>query len=400
MDLVEVATLLSPSLDLKLGYQDCPFCKRTKKFKVSPHSFRCYHPECNKKGGALDFIMFNKSCDLPTAIKFIKDAEGSKTDFAGWLERSRFLEQIFCGYENAVNDQTLDFLNGRGYITALEDSNIRIGHAIGDTPLQDIGFPLENLIKYGLAYPDGKEFFRDRVIFPIRDFKGRMVHLQGRTTLSDIDLRWLSTSSKNEAITVAPINQYLYEGDYYSNRESIEWLFLCEGISDGLSLIELNVPAVACFGVDINLLRFDKLFNKVKNLVVLLDNDVYPLLSVNAGLPKSWTAMLPYLVELQQATPQLNIWCCPPPVQPGIKDVNNWLQSGLTANQFARYVMDHKACLFDFTLKIYAKDLRFHKFMLQLLTMPKFAPKIEQFRKLVDLQPDLIQYIIALHEQF
>lgn len=402
MELIQLAKEIAPNLNLKDGYQDCPFCHRTKKLKVSAHHYRCYHPECSQQGGLIDFAMHFKQCDRKAAIKIIKELEGQSTaDISAWKERSQFFELVFSTYQNGVDDQTLEFLNGRGYVKALESEGILFGHAVGDRFLQDQGVQLKDLMKYGLAYPDGREFFRNRVIFPVRDYKGRLVHMQGRATNGDEDLRWLSTSSKLESMTVAPISQYLYEAHYYMERDKIEWLFLAEGISDGLSLVEMDVPAVACFGVEVDLIRFTKLFERVSNLVVLLDNDRYALLTPYAGQYKSWRAMLPHLVELKLNLPQLNIWCCPPPTKSGIKDINNWLNKGLTSELFGQYVIEHKQSLFDFLLTSFGQQLEFHPLLIKLLATESGAEESERFRKLItDLRPDFVSYLIDLHGYF
>lgn len=387
--------------NLKEGYQDCPFCQRPKKFKVSGSSFKCFHPGCAKQGNSLDFLVLTGT-DEKTAQSKVYESSDPKA----WVDRCRFLEQAFAVYQTGVDSDTTSFLNQRGYDNCLNAPDIFYGHARGDNYLAS-RLPLQDCIKYRLAYPNGNDFFRDRIIFPIRDSKGRLVHLQGRATNPDEDLRWLSTPSKfgpeKTEQTTLPISRYLFDATRYHAKESIDWLFLAEGISDTLSLIELDAPAVGCFGVEIELVRFVSLFSKVKNLVVCLDNDKYALLTPKQNLYKSWTPMLPRLVELQAWLPNLNIWCLPPPNRPGIKDMNNWItEAALSKEAFADYLLKHRLSLMDFAIKSYGFQVEYHPHILKLLSLSREpAVDSEKFRNLMNLvNNDPVQYLLQLHPYF
>jgi len=387
MDLLDASAALGKTL--KLGYNDCIFCNRQKKLKVTQSYYRCYHPDCAKHGTVTDFIKEIKNCSLRDAQSFLSQSEGGSN--TGWKKRIDFLEKVFVCYRQAITDEVLEFLNGRGYYTALEE--IPFGFAPSSNYLQSCGFKLSALVEQGLAYPTGKEFFQNRVVFGIRDLRGNLVHLQGRSVVQEESLRWLSTPTVKG---VSSINNYLFEGHYYRSRENIDWLFLAEGISDGLSLIELDVPAVSCFGVQIDLCHFLNIFSKVSNLCVVLDNDRYPLLSSqNAGLYKSWTPMIYSLVELQKMLPRLHIWCCPPPNVSGVKDVNDWLRQGISPTSFAEYVQSHATKLLPFALTALGGSWEHQPILIKSLGDNPRQEELELFKNCQQsLEPDPTKYLL------
>lgn len=378
-------------LHLKVGYQKCPFCKRDQKFRVLNNRYKCFHPECQQQGTIVDLVQWHKNCSRSKAIQLVRGEDFQARD--AWKKRNHLLSQVFSSYQNGLTDECLDFLNQRGYGICLE--SVEFGFARGSQYLQSRGFDLAELVSLGLAYSDGREFFRDRVIFGIRDFKSRLVHLQGRSIHAEESVRWLSTPSHFNDQDINPITNYLFGGNQHIDNPP-EWLFLAEGISDALTLIELNVPCVACFGVQVNLCRFTALFEKATNLVVVLDNDVYPLMTEHAGLYKSWTPMLESLTQLQTAFPQLKIWCAPPPNIKGIKDVNNWyMTEKLTPESFAQGIKRQSQTLFDFALNTFRGHREYHPLLLRLLKAQPNSQRRETYRQI--LPTDIVSYLLEVY---
>jgi hypothetical protein len=303
------------------------------------------------------------------------------------------LQKAFQHYQAAITDETLEFLNNRGYTSVLEE--IPFGYAPSPNYLQDCGIPLKDLVEVGLAYSSGQEFFNNRVIFPILDTKCRLVHLQGRSLDPDEDLRWLSTNSKIGSESISPICNYLFQANEYEGKESIDYLFLAEGVSDTLSLLELNIPAVGCFGVQVNLLKFVSLFSKVNVLIAVLDNDRYDVLRKTAGEYKSWTPMVYWLTELQEALPNLNILCCPPPSSPGIKDVNDWLNTGVTPQGFSSHIKKTGLPLTQFVLKHYGQSWQHQALITRLVSIHRKPQEVELYRQIIlELEDDWMTYLL------
>lgn len=392
----EVATRLN--LDLRdEGYQSCPFCHREKKFRVSAGQYyKCFHPACNKHGGVLDFIVdFGSAASRDEARKFI----GGFKDSTQWLWRTQRLETVLYAYMEAINDQVLEFLDQRGYAHAIDGENpyaVEFGYAPHSRYLQENGFELEELIKIGLARPDGTEFFSNRVIFPVRDFKCRLVHMQGRSMDPDEDLRWLSSPSRLPDSTITPITNYLYNAHSFNEDESIDWLVMSEGVSDGLSLIGIDVPAVSCFGIQVNLLRFIEFFRKVNNLLVLFDNDRYAIGTEFAGQYKSWPPILKSLVELKAARPELNILCALPPEIPGIKDTNDWIKTGITNEAFTKYIRVESKPIGEFALEVLGPYWEHQSTLIELVNTDEGL--IDQFKQTIhELEPDPVKYLLKVY---
>jgi hypothetical protein len=206
------------------------------------------------------------------------------------------------------------------------------------------------LEQHGLISPrSGDDLMRNRVVFPICTATNYFVHLQGRSLDPDSSLRWLCTSTMD--------GRFHSNMDYTYNIENVQHqpvLFLTEGVTDGLSLIELGLPTVSCFGLKPSLQNELRHLSNLTDLIAIFDNDLHELSSNNTTQDyKSWSVVIPRLVELQLYKPNLNIWCVSPPSSRGVKDINQWLLDGLTLNEFEHYCSSNMLSLFDFAFNLF-----------------------------------------------
>lgn len=398
--LSDLSSIVSGLPKLKEGYQDCPFCKRPKKLRVTgDQHYKCFHPECGKSGSVYDFLIQMGRAKSFQEAATVLGSNYSKSSKKDWFRRMTTLTTAFELYEVAITDECLSYLNDRGYGEVLESQ--RFGYAPDGGYLQERGMRLADLVEVGLAYQTGQEFYRNRVVFPVCDREGRIVHFQGRSLDADAEVRWLATPSRSDQseIAISPITHYLYNAhSYLRTEEEIDVLFLQEGVSDCLSMLQLGVKAVACFGVEVSLVRHTALFEKVKHLFVMLDGDRYAVGTPKAGLYKSWTPMLSHLVDLKKSLPNLEIWCAPPPNQPGIKDINNWLRSGLlTPTSLESYLRENAKRLEVFATENLGDHWQFHPLLATLVGVKSYPEDIERLREYAaKLEPDPIKYAIEL----
>ena len=106
------------------------------------------------------------------------------------------------------------------------------------TALTKEGFKKEVIAAAGLLNQYGKDFFRDRIIVPIR-MSGQVVGLYGRAVNDDDEVRHLRMSNDRVIIGEGPFN--------WNPRQ--EELIMVEGVLDALALIDRGYTnAVATFG--------------------------------------------------------------------------------------------------------------------------------------------------------
>ena len=362
LTLQQVAEQFNLGYSLEDGYHDCPLCGATgTKFSVrrgqSYYCYRCMAQE--KPGDCFDYLIkIGKAKSFSEAASVIIKAFPEYNTRHAHIQlekavvgRQAILEKAYAFYRQELNDEVLDILNARGWYKSIE--SIPPGFCPHPDFLKSKGFSEEELTSCGLLSRYGSELFKEGIVFPIRNTQGHLVHLQCRATLEDTHYRWMSTKvAEAEDSKVGEINDYFFNSDRAMKAcaETDLPLFITEGISDGYSALELDLHVVSTLGTHPNFEKNKDLFSKATTVYVLYDNDKYPIGDDNAGSLKSWQRVLPRLVKLQSIFPELIIYCCTPPDRPGLKDINDWLLSGLKLQDFISLLMDKALPLIDFII--------------------------------------------------
>jgi len=342
----QVCKTLRLPIEINDGYQECPFCQGSKKFRVNGPYYKCFNPNCNKKGDVVTWLVDTKTAsNVSESIRMLSSMIGISKG-RQWRERLDTLQTAFQLYKQADLTIANRILKSRGLEKAL--SSIDYGYAPSYFYLQNAGMRVADLETAGLIHKnsDKAEFFSDRIMFPIYNEEGQLVHLQGRACNPEVELRWLSTSSHE---TTASIDKFLFNSRvlHYESKG----VFLCEGISDCLSLIEMELPAIACFGVNVDLARHSHLFRNKENIIFVIDSDRYELGTKNSGNYKSWNSMINSIIDLKTAVPEITITCMMVPSEVG-KDINDWLLSGAEKQDVLRHLDTKSKSLVDFCFSL------------------------------------------------
>ncbi len=183
----------------------CPFHEeRTPSFKVDPRrgTWRCYGA-CQDGGDQIKFVQRSYNVDFPEALRLLatragmalpEEAQGAREpDRDPLFDVLRRAESFYRGQlRRPHGGAALEYLRGRGLSDATLDA-FGIGYAPeGGSALLDAalasGVSARDLEQLGLArideHGEGRDFFRGRVMFPVRDLKGRTVGF-GARRLSD-----------------------------------------------------------------------------------------------------------------------------------------------------------------------------------------------------------------------
>lgn len=203
-DIVEV---LSDYISIKRRGKNyvalCPFHHEKKpSFTVSPDKGFYYCFGCGKGGNAIKFLQDYKGMEFKEAVVELAEKYGidvpdsflSSEMKTKKKERDRIFEineEAARYYHKVLHSpdgrEALDYLKGRGL--SYEDiRSWKIGYArrIENALLNHMlsrGFGEEELMKAGLITKgdsEAKDLFRDRIIFPISDEKGRILGFAGR----------------------------------------------------------------------------------------------------------------------------------------------------------------------------------------------------------------------------
>jgi ribosomal protein L37AE/L43A len=369
LSLIEASTLTNKVL--VEGYQDCPFCKEKNKLRVKNNLYNCFHPACNEHGGLWEYVeKFGNYSSSTEIYKALNKKAGLYKSTEDWLKSIKTMTKAFDIYKSNYGIESTEFLISRGYKRIDSVHKIRnVGYAPVDKPLQKAGMDFDELYRVGLVYKNGEEYYSNRVIFPVRDGKGRTVHMCGRDLNKESELRWKSTKTPDDG-SLNPIHTYLYNKDEviksYTNTKT---LVICEGITDVESILELGLPCVGSFGINIDLTNHIDLFEKFNILVVLYDSDRFSIGNPLEGQYKSWSRMVYSLKELQIKLPNLKIVCCPPPNIGRVKDVNDWYKEGLTKDILTNYVKSNGTLLTKFCFNEFGNKLEYQKLLLELVSL-------------------------------
>jgi DNA primase len=209
----------------------CPFHQeRTPSFIVSPErqTFHCFG--CGEGGDAFSFVMKTENLSFTEAAEKLAARVGVKVEAQKELgpqdrERLRMKEalEFASGYYHEVllKDPSADA--ARKYVASRHLNKAAVTEfVLGYAPRQGHlveaarkkGFEEEILLKAGLAAkrPDGslRDYFFDRLMFPIRDAKGATIGFGGRT-LGDGEPKYLN-SPESPVFSKGRVLYGLFEG--------------------------------------------------------------------------------------------------------------------------------------------------------------------------------------------
>ncbi|MGH8380707.1 DNA primase [Pseudomonas sp.] len=315
----DIVDVVSSRVQLKKAGKNltacCPFHKeKTPSFSVSPDKQFYYCFGCGAGGNALGFIMDHDNLDFPQAVEELAKAAGMEIprEEGGRGQKPRqptdsplypLLEAAAEFYRQALKSHptrrsAVEYLKGRGlsgeiardfglgYAPPGWDNLFK--HLSSDTLQQkamiDAGLLIENA-------ESGKRYdrFRDRVMFPIRDSRGRVIAFGGRV-LGDDKPKYLNSPET----PVFHKGQELY-GLYEARKfnRNLDEIIVVEGYMDVIALAQQGLRnAVATLGTATSEEHLKRLFRVVPSVLFCFDGD-------QAGRNAAWRALEATLSSLQ-----------------------------------------------------------------------------------------------------
>ncbi len=291
----------------------CPFHnEKSPSFSVNQEKQFYYCFGCGATGTALTFLMEYEHLDFVAAVELLARQAGvevpreqgsqpkgpDRTPLYELLQQcARYYQQMLR--QHAQAPRAVDYLKGRG-IQGVTVRDFGIGFAPPGWEGLQVALPdarAAQLEQVGMLIANDRgghyDRFRDRIMFPIRDSRGRVVGFGGRV-LGDEQPKYLNSPET----PVFHKGQELY-GLYEARRavRQLSSLLLVEGYMDVVALAQAGFPnAVATLGTASGEAHFDKLFRTVPLVICCFDGD-------NAGREAAWKALqvaLPALREGRQ----------------------------------------------------------------------------------------------------
>ena len=318
---VDIVDLIDARLQLKKTGREyqacCPFHnEKTPSFTVSPGKqfYHCFG--CGAHGSAISFLMEYDNLAFPEAIEELArsvgmevpresgsqapQAEQQRTDHYAMLERVDHFYRAQLR-QHAQADKAVAYLKDRGLSGEIAQT-FGLGYAPPgwDSLLKQFGDPESQRLATELGLlvekDDGGRYdrFRDRVMFPIRDRRGRCIGFGGRV-LGDEKPKYMNSPES----PVFHKGQELY-GLFEARKanQKLERLLVVEGYMDVVALAQFGLTnAVATLGTATTPEHLERLYRTVSEVVFCFDGDA-------AGRRAAWRALenaLPVLRDGREA---------------------------------------------------------------------------------------------------
>jgi DNA primase len=262
----------------------CPFHhEKTPSFIVSPdiQRYKCFG--CGETGDIFNFVQKVENIDFAEALEKLAKEAGvelkkyTKNPKYSRLEDINYLATKYYYKALRQNPNALKYVKNRGF----SDESIKI-FGIGYAPkypklLLYIGkkYTKEELINSGLFVDKNgtlKEKFYDRIMFPIRSTKGKVIGFTGRI-LPGNDYGPKYMNSPDTLIFHKKMNLF---GQYEARQEirKQDLAILCEGSTDVISAYQHGTRNIlAPLGTGLTKEQLSELSRITKNILFFFDSD-------------------------------------------------------------------------------------------------------------------------------
>ena len=317
IDRVDIVDVIDGRVALKKTGKNysglCPFHdEKSPSFSVSPDKqfFHCFG--CQESGTALTFLMKYERMEFVEAVEALAKDLGltvpREKSSRNYVEVDQGIYQALEGaegiYRQALRgaDLAVAYLKSRG-LTGITARDFGIGYAPEgwhnvSEALMAKGATSDALLKAGLTIKNdnGRVYdrFRHRIMFPIRDLRGRVIGFGGRKLGDEEGPKYLNSPET----PVFSKSQELY-GLYEARKalRNIDRLLVVEGYMDVVALAQNGFRnAVATLGTATGEAHYQKLYRYTDEVVCCFDGD-------KAGRAAAWRALesaLPVLNEHRQ----------------------------------------------------------------------------------------------------
>ncbi len=289
---LRLSDIISKSVSLKKKGESrfialCPFHnEKTPSFNVLDDKgfYHCFG--CGKHGDIFNFVMEKENLNFKEALNYLSQLAGVNiSSFSNKLDDSLLKINI------EAKNYFIDYLNGNNGEKArqyLVKRKINSKHAqeysIGFAPpsnhkptlidyLIKKGYSRDQIIKSGIGKLNLKtnslqSYFLNRLVIPIFTLDKRVVGFGGRVIFDGQMPKYLN-SAENEIFKKRNI---LFGANNFKKNKN-DFLIICEGYMDVISLRKYGFVAVASLGTSITDIQIEQSLNLSDNIFVVFDGD-------------------------------------------------------------------------------------------------------------------------------
>lgn len=311
---VDVVEIINARVPLKKKGREysacCPFHnEKTPSFTVSPTKqfYHCFG--CGVHGTAITFLMEYEHLDFVEAIEYIAHSlgvevpreKGSATSVEQYKKQGGLYELMeeanrLYQFHLTKHSEAKQYLAQRGLSKEIIQ-RFGLGYVpdAWDSVLRQLtpAFSVKDLLEAGLLIEkdSGGQYdrFRDRIMFPIRDRRGRVIGFGGRV-MGDGTPKYLN--SPETSIFHKGTELYgFYEARQHTRK--LERILVVEGYMDVIALAQFEISyAVATLGTATTQDHVNQIFRAVSEVIFCFDGD-------RAGREAAWRALQNSLAVLR-----------------------------------------------------------------------------------------------------
>ena len=302
----DIVDLIDSYIDLKPKGKEytacCPFHgEKTPSFTVNREKqfYHCFG--CGAHGTAIGFLMEHEGLEFVETIEVLAQRLGLEVSYEKGSQKNEGLSDLYAALEKASHyyqqqlrkqPEAIDYLKSRG-ITGAVSQRFNIGFAPPgfDNLKKHLDIKPSVLIKAGLLSEKSPtkiyDRFRHRIMFPIKDPRGRVIAFGGREI--DGSMPKYINSPETDLFHKGSTLYGLYEARQALGK--IKSLLIVEGYMDVVALAQHGVDnAIATLGTATTSQNIRNLLRYTSSLIFCFDGD-------RAGKDAAWKALEQILPE-------------------------------------------------------------------------------------------------------
>lgn len=364
LERVDIVDVISSRIPLKRSGNSymacCPFhSEKSPSFSVnqSKQYFNCFG--CHTAGSAIKFIQEYDHVSFVEAVEEVAKIGGIQVEYSNKFDAQKENEKItyedlletttrFYEQELLKSKTAKDYLFNRG-ISQETIAKYHIGYAPDDfnfikgkVGLNDTS-RLNQLVELGVLSRNDRgtvfDTFRNRIIIPIRNKKGKTMAFGGRV-LDNSKPKYINSK---ESVIYKKGNE-LFNLDFIRKlpRDELDCIMITEGYMDVIALDQFGVHnAVASLGTATTPVQLDLLFKQSDHIIFSYDGD-------SAGRKAAWHALDTALPVIKD-NKQLSFCFLPPEHDPdslvreqGASGIRNYLAKSISISEYIVEVLSSK----------------------------------------------------------
>ncbi|MDC3154756.1 DNA primase [Pelagibacteraceae bacterium] len=243
-------------------------------------------------GDIFSFLMKHKNMTYPESIEFLAKQAGLNPE-NGMIKDPNYIEKNYSSLKNLMNETNIFFQTlltksniAKKYLDKrlIKDSIIekfQLGYSGSSSNqlylhLKNKGLNLDDALSLGLIKKSNNregeyyDFFRNRLIFPIKDYRSQIIAFGGRA-LDNSNIKYINSTDSplfKKSYNLFNLNLAIEE-----NRK-VQNLIIVEGYMDVISLYQNNFKTtVAPLGTALTSFQIEKAWKVCQSPIVIFDGD-------------------------------------------------------------------------------------------------------------------------------